>query len=126
MKFNLKYIIVVSALIGMAGCDDKIEPFEIMGSTAAPAAISASAVQSEALPGEIKLTWTAPEEDFAYMQIRYNDPLQKKDICKLVSKNTTELLVENTRARFGDYSFFFQTFNVACLLYTSPSPRDTR
>lgn len=78
MKFNLKYIIVVSALIGMAGCDDKIEPFEIMGSTAAPAAISASAVQSEALPGEIKLTWTAPEEDFAYMQIRYNDPLQKK------------------------------------------------
>ena len=30
MKFNLKYIIVVSALIGMAGCDDKIEPFEIM------------------------------------------------------------------------------------------------
>ena len=71
MKFNLKYIIVVSALIGMAGCDDKIEPFEIMGSTAAPAAISASAVQSEALPGEIKLTWTAPEEDFAYMQIRY-------------------------------------------------------
>ena len=38
MKFNLKYIIVVSALIGMAGCDDKIEPFEIMGSTAAPAA----------------------------------------------------------------------------------------
>ena len=113
MKFNLIYIIVVSALIGMAGCDDKIEPFEIMGSTAAPAAISASAVQSEALPGEIKLTWTAPEEDFAYMQIRYNDPLQKKDICKLVSKNTTELLVENTRARFGDYSFFFQTFNVA-------------
>lgn len=110
MKFNLKYIIVVSALIGMAGCDDKIEPFEIMGSTAAPAAISASAVQSEALPGEIKLTWTAPEEDFAYMQIRYNDPLQKKDICKLVSKNTTELLVENTRARFGDYSFFFPDF----------------
>ena len=85
----------------------------LLGSTAAPAAISASAVQSEALPGEIKLTWTAPEEDFAYMQIRYNDPLQKKDICKLVSKNTTELLVENTRARFGDYSFFFQTFNVA-------------
>lgn len=78
MKLNLKYIIAVSALVGMAGCDDKIEPFEITGSTATPVAISASAVQSEALPGEIKLTWAAPQEDFAYMQIRYNDPLQKK------------------------------------------------
>lgn len=29
MKLNLKYIIAVSALVGMAGCDDKIEPFEI-------------------------------------------------------------------------------------------------
>lgn len=112
MKLNLKYIIAVSALVGMAGCDDKIEPFEITGSTATPVAISASAVQSEALPGEIKLTWAAPQEDFAYMQIRYNDPLQKKDICKLVSKNTTELLVENTRARFGDYSFFFKLLMV--------------
>ena len=113
MKLNLKYIIAVSVLVGMTGCDDKIEPFETAGSTPTPVAISASTVQSEALPGEIKLTWTAPQEDFAYMQIRYNDPLQKKEICKLVSKHTTEMLIEDTRARFGDYSFFFQTFNAA-------------
>lgn len=109
----MKYIIAVSVLVGMTGCDDKIEPFETAGSTPTPVAISASTVQSEALPGEIKLTWTAPQEDFAYMQIRYNDPLQKKEICKLVSKHTTEMLIEDTRARFGDYSFFFQTFNAA-------------
>ena len=42
MKLNLKYIIAVSALVGMAGCDDKIEPFEITGSTATPVAISGS------------------------------------------------------------------------------------
>ena len=56
MKLNLKYIIAVAVLVGMTGCDDKIEPFETTGSTATPVAISASTVQSEALPGEIKLT----------------------------------------------------------------------
>ena len=100
MKLNLKYIITVSVLVGMTGCDDKIEPFEITGSTATPVAISASTVQSEALPGEIKLTWTAPQEDFAYMQIRYNDPLQKKDICKLVSKFLFSILLKEVRDLF--------------------------
>lgn len=92
------------------GCDDKLEPFEVIGSSAIPAAMEASSVQSEALSGEIKLKWSA-QGDFSYMQIRYNDPLQKKDICKIVSKGTTEMTVENTRARFGDYTFSFQTFN---------------
>lgn len=55
MKLNLKYIITVSVLVGMTGCDDKIEPFEITGSTATPVAISASTVQSEALPGRDKI-----------------------------------------------------------------------
>lgn len=112
MKLNIKHIIAVLALVGTTGCDDKLESFELTGSTAAPVAIDASAVQSEALPGEIKLTWTAPQGDFAYMQVKYNDPLQKKDICKVFSKGATELLIENTRERFGDYSFFFQTFNI--------------
>lgn len=31
MKLNLKYIIAVSVLVGMTGCDDKIEPFETAG-----------------------------------------------------------------------------------------------
>ena len=47
------------------------------------------------------------------MQIRYYDPLQKKDICKIASKGTTEMLIENTRARFGDYTFYLQTFSTA-------------
>lgn len=112
MKLNTKNIIAVTALLlGITACEQNFEEFEVQGSTATPVAISESAVQSEALPGEIKLTWTAPAEDFAYMQIRYNDPLQKKEICKIVSKGTTELLIENTRARFGDYTFNFQTFN---------------
>lgn len=112
MKFNIKYIIAVLVLVGTTSCDDKLESFEKTGSTATPVAIDASAVQSEALPGQIKLTWTAPQGEFEYMQVRYTDPLLGKEICKIFSKGATELLVENTRARFGDYSFFFQTFNV--------------
>lgn len=43
-----------------------------------PAAVELSTVVSEALPGQIKLTWKAPEGDYAYMQIRYYDPLTKE------------------------------------------------
>lgn len=112
MRYNLKYMLVAAGLTaGLAACDDKIEPFEAEGFTGTPVAFDASTVSSEALPGEIKLSWTEPAEDFSYMQIRYFDPLSKEDVCRIVSKGTTGLLVENTRARFGDYTFRFQTFN---------------
>ena len=113
MKKNLKYIIAAGLLICMASCDSNLEPFETVGVTGAPAVIEPSAVKSEALPGQIKLTWEAPEGDFSYLKVRYNDPIQKKEITKLFSKGTTEWLIEDTRARFGDYTFYFQTFNAA-------------
>ena len=114
MKLNFKYMIVVGLLIGMTGCDDNLETFEIGGSTAAPTAIVTSAVNSDPLPGQIKLTWNTPSEGaFEYLQIKYHDPLTEQDVCKIASIGTTEMLIEDTRARFGDYSFFFQTFNAA-------------
>lgn len=113
MKLNFKYMVAAGLFVCMTGCDDKIETFEVGGSTTAPAAIEQSTVSSEALPGQIKLTWDATEDSFEYLQIKYYDPLQKKDICLLASDYTTEMLIDNTRARFGDYSFFFQTFNAA-------------
>ena len=76
MKLNFKYMIVVGLLIGMTGCDDNLETFEIGGSTAAPTAIATSAVNSYPLPGQIKLTWNTPSEGaFEYLQIKYHDPL---------------------------------------------------
>lgn len=111
MKQNFKYMFAaVCAWMCMTGCDDKIETFDTSGSTGVPAAIAASAIQAEALPGGIKLTWS-PQGDFDYVQIRYYDFLQKQDVYKIASKHTTELLVTDTRARFGDYTFAFQTFN---------------
>lgn len=114
MKLNFKYIIAAGLFVGMTGCDDKLETFEIAGEVTTPTAITASVVNSEALPGQIKLVWEKPAEGaFDYLQIKYNDPLTKEDVCKIASSGTTEMLIDNTRARFGDYSFFFQTFNAA-------------
>lgn len=111
---NLKYTIAaLMVVILTTGCDDKLEPFEYKGSLEIPTSIEVEQVKSEALPGQIKLTWVAPEGDFAYMQIKYYDPLQKKEVYKIASKGTTQLLITNTRARYGDYNFSFQTFNSA-------------
>lgn len=109
MKMNFKYAVAVLSVISAAGCDDKIEPFERTGLTEAPAAIQT--ITSEPLPGQIQLNWAAPEGDFTYLQIKYYDPLAQKDVYKIASKGTTEMLIDNTRARFGEYEFSFQTFN---------------
>ena len=113
MKLNFKYIIAAGLLVCMAGCDDKLETFEVVGSTAAPVAIAPSTVSSQALPGQINLSWEPVEGAYEYLKIKYYDPLQKKEIYLVASNGTSELLIDNTRARFGDYSFFFQTFNAA-------------
>lgn len=114
MKLNFKYIIAVGLIIGITGCDDKLETYEIAGSVTTPTAIAASAVSAESLPGQIKLNWEKQAEgSFDYLQIKYHDPLTKKDVCKIASIGTTEMLIDDTRARFGDYSFYFQTFNAA-------------
>lgn len=112
MKLNLKYMVAVCALASLAGCDDNLNTFEV-GAEAAPATVEIATVQSDPLPGQILLKWKAPEGDYSYLQIRYYDPLEKKDVYKIASKGTTEMLIDNTRARFGEYTFYLQTFNAA-------------
>ncbi|MCD8166353.1 MAG: discoidin domain-containing protein [Bacteroides sp.] len=113
MKNKFSYLTWVWLLPLLYSCESKLTTFEIVGDTSAPAPISMSTVRSEALPGEIKLTWDAPEGNFTYLQIRYYDPHLKKDVYKIASKGTTEMVIEDTRARYGDYTFHFQTFNAA-------------
>lgn len=113
MKLKFRYVVTALLVVLTVGCDDKIELFEQVGSTEAPAVIEAEAVKSKALPGQILLTWEVPEGNFAYLKIKYYDPLTKKDVYKIASKGTTEMLIDNTRARYGNYKFYFQTFNVA-------------
>ncbi len=111
MNFNLKYTIGICIIAFLISCDDKINEFEVDTNSGYPANIESSAVKTEALPGQILLKWEALEADYSYLQIKYYDPWQKKDIYKIASKGTTEVLIENTLARFGEYSFYFQTFN---------------
>lgn len=110
MKLNIKYYIVAFVVIIAAiACDDKLEVFETSGYVGVPAMVEN--ISSEALPGQIKLVWNAPIGDFEYIKVSYYDFLQKKNKAFIASKGTTELLVDETRARFGDYTFKFQSFN---------------
>nr|WP_320057815.1 discoidin domain-containing protein [uncultured Bacteroides sp.] len=113
MKLKYRYVVAGLLVILMSGCDSKIELFEQVGSVVPPAAIEAEAVTSQALPGQISLKWEAPKGDFSYLKIKYYDPLTQKDTYKIASKATTEMLIDNTRARYGKYKFYFQTFNAA-------------
>lgn len=110
---KMKYMIAALAVACIGtGCDDKLETFEVQGYTGAPAPIEASAITSEALPGQIKLKWTKPSEDaYAYLKIWYTDPLLDETVYKISSLETDSMLIDDTRARFGEYEFFFQTFN---------------
>lgn len=109
----MRYMIAALALACIGtGCDDKLETFEVQGYTGAPAPIEASNITSEALPGQIMLRWAKPAEDaYAYLKIWYTDPLLKETVYKISSLETDSMLIDDTRARFGEYEFFFQTFN---------------
>ena len=111
---KLKYIWITTGLLAcITGCDDKLETYETSVGANAPTAIASSSVDSEAIPGQIKLVWDAPAENaYEYLQVKYRDPWTQEEICEIASKYTTELTIDNTLARFGDYSIYFQTFNV--------------
>ena len=107
MKFNIKYTIAaLSVFMFTAGCDDKLDAIDVIGYTGVPVAIET--VTSESLPGQIQLRWEVPAGDFSYLKIWYYDPLTKETVYKIVSKGTTELLIDETRARFGEYEFNFK------------------
>lgn len=106
------YIILsVFAIITLMSCDknfDRLaEPDEFQ---TAPSVVSN--VTSEALPGQIELNWEVPaDKNFYFLRISYYDHLTKTDKSVLASNGTTSIVVDDTRARYGDYEFKFQTFN---------------
>lgn len=110
MKLDIKYMLAALAVIGMCSCDDNLEVFEVTGSSATPVAVEN--IRSEALPGQILLRWDVPAgADYQYVQVKYTDPLLKEDVYRVASLGTDSLLIDNTRARFGEYEFRFQSFN---------------
>lgn len=66
--------------------------------------------------GQITLRWTAPanaeEAGFMYMKMTYTDPRDKKTRVKTLSPFSNEIVIPNTRARYGDtYSFTFVPYS---------------
>jgi len=110
---KIKFILLSLVAIALcSSCDDKFENIEIEGSSAAPTSLEASVIKSDSLPGQVLLKWAIPtDSNYDYVQIKYYDPLTKQQVSKIASVYTDSILIDNTRHRFGEYSFTFQTFN---------------
>jgi hypothetical protein len=111
MKRIYVYVVALLTIGGFASCDKNFvtmeEPNEYQ--TAASAVTN---ITSEALPGQIQLRWDVPaDKNYYFLRVSYHDPLTKTDKSVLASPGSNSLLIDNTRARYGDYEFKFQTFN---------------
>ncbi len=100
----LKTILKISSLFALLlamGCssDDKgITPSDI------------SDITAEAGEGRITLKWNMPEDgSIFYTKVTYYDHLAKRKMWRLSSTN--ELIIPNTRERFGEYEFALETFS---------------
>ncbi len=69
-------------------------------------------VVTDSLPGQIALSWTVPaDSNYYYVKVSYFDPLTQKEIVRVASVYKDTLLIPNTRAKYGEYEFKFQSFN---------------
>lgn len=71
-----------------------------------------SNIKTFPLPGKIGITWTRQDPvNFQYIKVAYFDHLTKKDVVVLSSQYTDTLIIEKTRAKYGDYEFTLQPFS---------------
>jgi len=100
-------ILVISGV----SCDENFQTFEDLGGSGLKPTMVES-ITADSLPGQILLKWDVPAAPNYYLlQISYYDFLTEKEIFKVASINSDSLLIDDTRDKFGDYEFTFQTFN---------------
>ena len=65
--------------------------------------------------GAITLNWNYVEDTEEnrnrYVEIRYHDPIAKKDVVKTVSGYENSYRIENTGSKYGEYTFTLQPFS---------------
>ncbi len=105
-------MLMVILAIYSVGCDENFQTFEdIEVSELKPTLVES--ITADSLPGQIILKWDIPTDSNYYLlKINYYDFLSEKEIYKTLSVYTDSLLIDNTRNKFGDYEFTFQTFNI--------------
>lgn len=103
---------LIAGILSLSGCDDyhAIEyPDE---GTTAPTAVTE--ITTTPLPGQIGLKWEVPaDSNYYYLQVSYFDHLTREKVTRVASVYTDTMLISNTRARYGEYEFNFQTFNLS-------------
>ena len=108
---NLKKYMMMGALalaMGFTSCSDDVE--EVVP-TADLASMNFTFEPGE---GEITLKWNVTPETagFMYMKMVYTDPRDKVTRTLTISPYTQELVIPNTRARYGsNYSFTFTPYS---------------
>lgn len=71
-------------------------------------------LQYEELPGQIKITWDKEMPvTFEYLKITYFDKLKKKEMLRLASAFSNEIIIPNTRRKYGEYEFKIQPISAA-------------
>ncbi|MDQ1769270.1 DUF4959 domain-containing protein [Labilibaculum sp. A4] len=105
------YATILLAAVFFSSCDKKFEVFEdTVDGNDLPTNVES--VTSEALPGQILLKWDVPlDSNYYYLQMSYYDHLTEKKVFEVISVYADSILIDNTRAKYGDYEFAFQAFN---------------
>lgn len=109
MKRIQKYFLMgtMAFAMGLTSCNDE-------EGIAPSADLKAFNFVSEPGEGEITIKWDVPASNpgFMYMTMVYTDPRDKVTRCKSISPYTEEIVIPNTRARYGDsYSFTFTPYS---------------
>ncbi len=109
ITYCVSAILALSSIVGCSGDYDAfVESDKVVTGKPSPV----SNITSEELPGQIKLNWDVPaDSNFYFLRITYFDHLTQTERTKVASVYTDELIIDDTRAKFGDYQFSFQTFN---------------
>ena len=112
MKRYMTFLFALPVMMLLASCTDNITNMERTGYLGEPKTLTASEIRSEALPGQIKLYWSAPvATTYEYMKVSYVNPADGRRLTQVVSRHTSELLISNTLQKYGDYTFTFQAYN---------------
>lgn len=104
MKKNITSLFIITLLtFGLFSCDkeDKnvVYPSDI------------SNIATFELPGQIGLTWDVPaDSNYFHIKVSYFDHLLQKEEVRLASVHSDTLIIPDTRAKFGDYTFYLQPF----------------
>ena len=108
---NLQKYMMMGALalaVGFTSCSDDEED------VVPTADLASMNFSHEPGAGEITLKWDVPAENpgFMYMTMVYTDPRDKVTRTQTISPYTEEIVIPNTRARYGSsYSFTFTPYS---------------